>query len=321
MCCFSAKTEVHGTSIFARLLKQNTQGLVYQMRYTAERPTAMILPLPVALPAREDSVRFKNLEGYPSFFDHLANGFPAKPSFSLSRSKSASVSEAASTLEVHDVGDYIATFVPSVKDFGRVDPQFSIAKDVWDKIPGYADYGFAVFQLKKLSGAPHPIALEFDTRLAQTIFFPTVHIHDGSVHEKDDFDHVLYTQETTFDERVSSYDGPDTVDSKTGFVRSKERATAFTESAKSQGLIDPNLLVHKMTMRGTLPNRDTVFDLRTILATRTSGCSRCDAGPSSSFADASLPTVATVGALGWIIRRRDRLSGLARGKRASKAPR
>jgi hypothetical protein len=306
MCCFSTKTEVHGTSIFARFLKPGTQGLVYQMRYTAAQPTAMILPLPVGIPAREDSVRFKNLAAYPGFFDDLAKGFPAKRKLGLGRTKSVDVeAAAASTLAVHDVGDYVATFVPRVTDFGRVDPRFVIAKDVWDKIPGYGDYGFAVFQLKELSGAPHPIALEFDTRLSQTIFFPTVHIHDGSVHEKDDFDHVLYAQETTFDERVGSYDGPDAVDGKTGFVRSKEQVSTFADTARSQGLLDGKLLVHKMTMRGTLPNRDTIFDLRTILAARTGGCRRCDAGPGATLDGVGLPLTATIAGLGWIIHRRN----------------
>jgi hypothetical protein len=53
MCCFSAPTEVHGTRIFARLTSPHTQALVYQMEYAATKPTAMILPLPVALPAGE----------------------------------------------------------------------------------------------------------------------------------------------------------------------------------------------------------------------------------------------------------------------------
>lgn len=312
MCCFTTATEVHGTAIYASFTRPGTQGLVYQMRYTAERPTAMILPLPVALPAREDSVRFKSLKEYPQFFDDLAAGFPQKPTLSLTRSKSASVMMAASpTLAVHDVGDFVASFVPSVKDFARVDPRFVIPKDVWDRIPAYADYGFAVFQLKDLSGSPHPIALEVDTRTPQTLFFPTVHIHDGTVHDKDDFDHVLYAQEPTFDRRVSGYDGPDAVDSQTGFVRSKEKASTFASVARSQGLIAGDLLVHKTTLRGLLPNRDTTFDLLATAGRGAGGCSRCNAAPAKSVAldGPWLPVTATLAGLGWIIRRRDERRG------------
>ena len=156
----------------------------------------MILPLPVALPAKEGSVRFKNLKEYPDFFDALAKGFPSPPKRSWSRSVEVA---ASATLEVHDVGDFVASFVPKIADFTRVDPRFVLSPEVWTKLPSYADYGFAVFQLKELSGSPHPIALEFDSRLPEQLFFPTVHIHDGSVHEKDTFDHVLYAQASAFD--------------------------------------------------------------------------------------------------------------------------
>ena len=308
MCCFSAKTEVHGTSIFARFIKPGTQALVYQMQYTAKEPTAMILPLPVALPANDGSVRFKSLKDYASFFQDLARAFPApqKLNLGLSRSKSGAVSAA---LPVHDVGDYVATFVPSAKDFSRVDARFVIAKDVWDRIPAYADYGFAVFQLKELSGSPHPIALDFDSRMPDTLFFPTVHIHDGSLHDKETFDHVLYAQERNFDERVGSYEGPENVDPKTGFVRSKEHVSSYADPAQAQGLLDGSLLVHKMTMVGELPNRDTMFDLRSILSRGNTGCGRCDAGAggAAGLEGAWLPVSATVAGLGWIIGRRDLL--------------
>ncbi len=307
MCCFSTAAEVHGTSIFARFTKPGTQVLVYQMRYSATKPTAMILPLPVAVPSKEDGVRFKSLKEYPTFFEDLARGFPALPSGGLMRSKSAPA-VAAPTLVVHEVGDYVATFVPTIRDFARVDPRFVIAKDVWDRIPVYADYGFAVFQLKELSGTPHPIALELDTRTPDTLFFPTVHIHDGTVHEKDAFDHVLYAQEARFDARAGSYDGPDSVDSRTGFVRSKNAAASFADTAKSQGILDGSLLVHKVTLRGLHPNRDTSFDLSAAGLGATppaSACSRCDVAQGAVLDGAWLPVTATLASLGWIIRRRD----------------
>jgi hypothetical protein len=265
----------------------------------------MILPLPVALPAKEEGVRFRNLKDYALFFDVLATGFPAKPSFSLSRSKSAPEAAAAAPLAVHEVGDYVATFVPSRKDFTRVDRQFQIPTEVWDGIPVYADYGFAVFQLKELSGTPHPIAFEFETRTPDLLYFPTVHIHDGTLHEKDDFDHVLYAQEPSFDGRVGDYDGPDAVDSKTGFVRSKEKLGSFMEPARALGLVAGDQLLHRTTLRGLLPNRDTTFDVRASSARASHGCSRCDA--TGSDLDASVPIVPASAALalGWIIRRRD----------------
>ncbi len=312
MCCFSTTTEVHGTSIFARFVRPGTQLLAYQMRYAAAQPTAMILPLPVALPAREDSVRFKSLKSYPTLFADLASGFPELAHFSLSRSKSASVAASAGQLAVHDVGDFVASFVPSIADFGRVDPRFSIPKSVWDRIPAYADYGFAVIQLKEVAGAPHPIALEVDTRTPDALFFPTVHIHDGTVHTREDFDHILYAQEARLDARAGSYAGPTAVDDKTGFVRSNANASSFVDVTRTDGVVDSNLLVHKTTLRGLLPNQDTTFDLRDSAASSGGGCSRCDAGAggrSATAGDSWLPLTATVAGLAWMIRRRDRLRG------------
>jgi hypothetical protein len=310
MCCFSAPTKVFGTSIFARFTKPGVQALVYQMRFEATQPTAMILPLPIALPAKEDAVRWKNLKEYPTFFEDLAAGFPRPEPFARSRSKGESRAAAAEAapLAVHEVGDFVASFVPSVNDFGRLDPRFVISKDVWAKIPAYADYGFAVFQLKSLSGSPHPIAFEFDARTPETLFYPTVHIHDGTVHAEDDFDHALYAQERELDGKVGAYGGPDAIDKTTGFVRSKERASAFANVAKAVSLLDGDLLVHKLTLRGRLPNRDTTFDVRAIAARSSAGCSRCSTFPEGgSFAgiDGTWMPATALASLAWIIRRRD----------------
>lgn len=310
MCCFSAKTEVHGTTIFARMAKPGTQVLAYQMTYSADTPTAMILPVPVALPAREDSLRFKTLKDYPTFFADLERGFPEimRHSRGAKGAPEPQAIAAAAPLAVHEVGDFVASFVPSVADFGRVDARFAIKKDVWDKIPAYKDYGFAVFQLKELKGSPHPIAFEFDSRHDSTIYFPTVHIHDGTVHEKDDFDHALYLQAGVADQHAGEYEGPDAVDGATGFVRSKGPAKEFADASKAQGMLDPDLLVHKITMRGSLPNRDTFRALApTSFAAR--GCSRCDVASGSpiDLGGAAIPVGLTMAGLGWIIRRRDAL--------------
>lgn len=318
MCCFAGASEVqvNGTTIFARLVTSGTQVLAYQMAYAAEAPVAMILPLPVALPAKESSVRFKNLKEYPDFFDALAKGFPAPPP---KRSWSKGVEVAASaTLEVHDVGDFVASFVPKIADFARVDPRFVLAPGVWTKLPAYADYGFAVFQLKELSGSPHPIALEFDSRLSEQLFFPTVHIHDGTVHDKDTFDHVLYAQASAFDAHVGDYDGPSTTDRHTGFVRSRGKVADFADISRAQGLLAAELLVHKVSMRGTLANQDTIFGVSTAAVSsdasaaregrgNSGGCSRC-AG-SARASSVPLPVGLTLAGLGWSLLRRNRRLG------------
>jgi hypothetical protein len=304
VCCFSTQTQVSNTNIFARVVRPGAQVLVYQMRFASAEPTAMILPLPVALPASERAVRWKSLKEQPAFFERLAQGFPEPPPPQSARSKGLTAAAAAAApLEVHEVGDFVASFVPTVADFDRVDPRFAIRKEVWSKIPAYADYGFAVFQLKQLSGSPHPIAFEFDSRLRDAVFFPTVHIHDGSVHAQDSFDHALYLQEPRFDARVGDYEGPDHVESSTGFVRSNAPAASFADVAGSQGLVDGALLVHRMKIVGMHPNVDTLVDLAPRAAV---GCGRCDVSADVEVTRLG-PGAAAIAGLAWVIRRRERL--------------
>jgi hypothetical protein len=197
MCCFSQPVQrIANTRIFARRLNQNRQYLAYQMAFQTIRPTAMILPLPVALPTKTDTVRFISLKEYPDFFDALTTLFTPLVR-TATASDSARDSGVPPSLPVETVGDFVASFVPTMKDFSRLDPRFVIKPTVWRRLPRYRDYGFAVFQLKvpaRTLAQVHPIALEFHSRLRDRLFFPTVHIHDGQVHTRETFDHALYWQ-------------------------------------------------------------------------------------------------------------------------------
>ena len=73
MCMFSLPVlSVGDTQIFARFSGTGTQFLAYQMTYESEQETAMILPLPVSQPSKEDSVKFINLEEYSGFFNAVS---------------------------------------------------------------------------------------------------------------------------------------------------------------------------------------------------------------------------------------------------------
>ena len=261
MCCFAQKVEdVSDTRIFSRLTEAGNQFLVYQMRFRSKTPNAMILPLPIALPAREEAVRFQSLQDYPDFFDDLNRGFPHLPKRQPYPSVAARAvdSKSAAPLIVHEVGGFIASFVPQVDDFERLDPQFSIPKEQWAQIPLYSDFGFAVIQLKELEGSVHPIAMEYPTRWSDRHFFPTVHIHDGQVHDQELFHHRLYLQDAAWDKLVSDYQGPDHRDPSTGWVRSKNAAQYFCGYARTEGIIEPSGLVHRMSMEGMFANRDVI---------------------------------------------------------------
>jgi len=215
--------------------------------------------------------------------------------------------DAAQKIAVHDVGNFEASFVPTMDDFKRLDQRFVIAPEIWAKIPEYRDYSFAVFQLKDLAGEAHPMAFEFRTRFPDTIFFPTVHIHDGEVHSAEDFDHTLYAQGAGLD-AVTGGEYTRKTDASTQMVRSKFAAKEFVDVDQTKGLIDGNLLVHRRQLRGNLPNRDTFIASAPARAPQASDSTRQFGGIHRYWAAA---TASLLLPLGWIIRRRNQLKDQA----------
>jgi hypothetical protein len=241
MCCFSRPVQfVAETNIFARETKNGGQFLVYSMRFSSKEDLAMILPLPVPKNSSEKAVRFINLEKYADFFTDLRGGFPvpAAPRFSNGTKADAP----HKPLEVVEVGSFEASFVPAIKDFARLDERFRLPTEAWDKLPAYKDSGFAVFKLKQGAKQVHPMAFEFPRANPQKLFFPTVHIHDGKVHDKAHFDHALYCQS----ESVKMLQ----------WQESRQPAGMFMKVDKAQGLLDADKHCFRKEMRGDLKNED-----------------------------------------------------------------
>lgn len=191
MCCFSGPViSVTQTNIFARTLPLRRQGLIYGMSLDTPADVAMILPIPVAAGSGEDSVKFLSFEKYPGVFTDLASLFP-QPRAIFSNGTGADLG-AGGELKVVRVGAFDASFVPTIKDFSRLDERFRIPDEVWGKLGQYSRFGFAVFKLRKGRAVIHPMAFTFPSAIPEQLFFPTVHIHDGKVHPQAEFDHVLY---------------------------------------------------------------------------------------------------------------------------------
>jgi hypothetical protein len=299
MCIFSQPIiSVNNTQIFARPSGNGTQFLAYQMSYESGDENAMILPVPVRTPSRDDSLRFIDLQGYESFFDDLADGFPySAPSFSIACS---SAPGSLADLEVFEIGNYIASFVPTLEDFGRLDARFTLPPETWARVPQYKNYGFAVFQLASGALKPHPMAFEFETD-RESIYFPTLHIHDGEVHEIEDFDHILYMQHAGFDSRAYGYVNSNVADESTGLVRSKYVADRFCDISATKGIADGNLLVHRKNIRGNKLNRDIE-----ILTTGDPVNRSFNFRPLRSY----LPWFVVAGAIAWFFHRRNRIKRL-----------
>lgn len=247
MCCFSGAVEhVADTSIFARAIDQGRQILVYAMTISTRNDVAMILPLPVPPASPEDAVRFISLKDYPDFFKDMKRGFPEPVTRSLGLGVKATPAAAApEKLEVVQVGEFEASFVPTVKDFGRLDARFRLPDQTWEQLPAYKDFGFAVFKLKKTATTVHPMAFDFPRADPGQLFFPTVHIHDGKVHPKAAFDHALYCQKRDGD-KLSL---PDWRESDT-------LASQFMKVDKSAGVVEGARHCYLKKIKGERKNED-----------------------------------------------------------------
>jgi hypothetical protein len=251
MCCFSRPVKkVAGTNIFARESSRERQYLVYSMTLSAPEDLAMILPLPVPKATKEDAVRFINLEKYADFFADMYSGFPHPDTKPADDDVGREPTAAKRKLAVIDVGSFQASFVPSIKDFERLDERFRLPGEIWDKLGQYRDYGFAVFKLKqdkKDAQKIHPMAFEFPRANPKKLFFPTVHIHDGKVHAKASFDHRLYCQ-TTGNEELSMFD----------WTESTGHAEQFIKIDKAQGIVAKEEHCYLYELHGNHNNVDIV---------------------------------------------------------------
>ena len=79
----------------------------------------MVLPLPVVADSGDDAVRFIDLAEHAKMFDELHALFYVPPPLSRAAPKSASFR--ALQLEVHKVGAFVASYVPTRADFSRLD--------------------------------------------------------------------------------------------------------------------------------------------------------------------------------------------------------
>jgi hypothetical protein len=250
MCCFSVpapksfwqrlfakKVHVSATNIFARIVAPGVQALAYSMDLATAREVAMILPVPVRPGTGEGALRFIDLEKHPRMF------FELDALFEQPLAKGEHVSRfQGHTLAVHQVGSFIATYVPTKVDFDRVDRRFWMPRIVLDSVPEYADYGFAVFQLEPGNKTIHPMAFTFPSRELDRLFFPTVHLHDGRFHREADFDHAIYYQHP----RVREVGG----------TMERDAVSQQMPAHDYAGVVDTTRPIVKRIVRGTHPNQD-----------------------------------------------------------------
>lgn len=247
MCIFARTVKsVAKTHIFVRYNPTTRRmATVYQMEVGLMGENAMILPIPGS------HVEFVNLEDYPDFFKDMDKLFPENITKSVKRGLFSST---RNTLEVVEVGNYIASFVSTMNDWDRIDPIFRLKNNCWVEMPDYSDFGFVVFQLKFASERTskfHPMAYTYNVEEANTLFFPTTHVHDGEVELQSDYDHKLYFQMSDNFHEVPS--GGD-LRWKIGEIMPSGRMNI----AATKGLVSPVLPICRCEVKGKRNNADYI---------------------------------------------------------------
>jgi hypothetical protein len=257
--------EISDTNIFAGNLGGTRRSLVYEMKINIEEPAAMVLPVPTS-PGTE--IEFVDLSKFPTFFKTLDNLFPIWNTKAFSRRLSASLDY--DTIKVETVGDFIASFVPTVRDFSRLDERFRLPVEIADQL-AYGSFSYAVFQLSpegqarqgdgytgkyrdRFVAAPtsshpvtqkvHPMAFIYETAddAEDTLFFPTVHVHDGRVNAFENFDHALYAG---WSSGIGNFE--------------KSGATKFPALEQAKGLVTDSMTFSRSkAFRGSMKNGDVV---------------------------------------------------------------
>ncbi len=265
VCLFSGPVRhVSGTRIYAAPLDGGRQRLAYAMLVELPRDLAMVLPIPTPPGTPEDAVTFVDMSSCVHFLEDLDDLFEQEAGFGAPQALGRA--PAPAMLVVHDVGDFEASFVPTLADFARLDPRFRMPDQVWSQLPQYGDWGFCVFKLRApahakrgffdfLKPAPpplpkkrHPMAFDFPRRSPDELFFPTVHVHDGEVHPVAHFDHTLYAQL----DRPSS--GPFGPVAPAGWEGAAKPTATLNEAARR--FVHADRHVFRKRIRGMHPNGD-----------------------------------------------------------------
>lgn len=253
MCIMSQHVEdISNTSIFVSDLGRGVHCTVYEMKVDTRVPVAMILPVPILQGQGEDALKFVNLQGYPDFFKDMEKLYPVPKTLGVVGV--AGGFRSRNPLKAHDVGDFIASYAPNRASMLRLDAQFRLAHNIWNSLPDYSNFGFAVFQIKpgQESKKIHPMAYTYPAENPEELFFPTVHVHDGSnVEAQSSFDHKLYTQASPNFQFVHS--------TPASWEASKPYPESVVDMEKAQGLLRPAAQVIRRKIYGTYPNADYVL--------------------------------------------------------------
>ena len=185
MCITINKAELADTKILVVAGVGNTQLTVYSNHASTGAGNAMILPVPTTR-----NLRMVDMTDFEKIFTDIDAYFPDD---SLGMFDAMTLStNSRSRLEVHQVGSYRASIVPSLADLDRLDDEFNLsASNVREVLKDhYANFGFVVCRLSTGSRTYEPFAYVHE--YVDEMFVPTRHYHGGAPEAKSFWDHAIY---------------------------------------------------------------------------------------------------------------------------------
>ena len=196
MCMMASEvSKVENTRIFASANEGRTrQCIVYEMAVELKARTgkgnAMILPVP----GSAADIALVDLSGLPGFFEPLDELFRERTKGM--RSRGGMDHDDLDELEVHKVGAYDVSIVPTADDVKRLNPEvfeLSAATERTLRTQYPLGYAFIVAQIRE-SGAFHPLGYTH-ALVGGKLFIPTRHEHGHAVRDGlADWDHTIYHQ-------------------------------------------------------------------------------------------------------------------------------
>jgi hypothetical protein len=191
MCCFNHPIDhVHSTRIFVGT-RNGQQITVYSAALVGSR-------IEMVLPVRSrgaEKIEFVDMKSYPTFFEDCERASMPVTRAGKVMSAGSRTAAAPGYLPVERVGDYDASFAPSLPDLKRADPRVFRLSPRLEAVfrPHYPpdEFGYVIYKLVH-SGTMHPFAYRHAHTEGEPLFVPTRHEHghDGPP----DWDHRIYHQ-------------------------------------------------------------------------------------------------------------------------------
>ncbi|HIA03134.1 MAG TPA: hypothetical protein EYN66_14715 [Myxococcales bacterium] len=239
MAIFSQPVEaVADINIFARM-NGTRQILVIALRMTSSIDTSLVVPLPIAMNAGDSPVKFIDFSENTAYFAALRRGFTNAAG---TRERRSGDEAGAPTMRYMSSGPYAEHFISDISDFESLDLSAQFPPELSGTFSPYLKYGFAVFQLRAGRNVRvKPMALEFETRHPDKLYFPTYEFSDGITRSSYRFDTVLFCQHAE----------------RAGWDETRGTANSYMQMDELQGILSPERLVQRFALNGDLPNEDS----------------------------------------------------------------